>query len=142
MIWNNPPDIAAINRMLDQTLSGALGMRITGAGDAHLEGEMPVDARTIQPFGVLHGGATAALAETLGSFASHLVVDSERQFAVGIDLNITHLRAVRKGIVTGRAEPLRIGSTVHVWRVTITDSEGRHVSEARLTTLIRDISRR
>jgi 1,4-dihydroxy-2-naphthoyl-CoA hydrolase len=141
MIWKRKPDIDAINGMLEETLSSALGMSVSAIGDNYLEGRMPVDSRTIQPFGVMHGGASAALAETLGSFASHLMLDPDLQFGVGVDLNITHLRAVRSGYVVGRAEAIQIGSTIHVWRIDIRDADGRPVSAARLTVLIRDQTR-
>src|SRR5512137_177329 len=100
-IWFRTPDLAQLNAFNANTLSGYLDMQITACGDDWLEGTMPVNERTVQPFGLLHGGASVVLAETLGSHAANLCLDRSRYSAVGQEINANHLRAVRSGIVTG-----------------------------------------
>ncbi|WP_266364439.1 hotdog fold thioesterase [Tellurirhabdus rosea] len=119
------------------TLVSHLGIEFTGVGEGYLEARMPVDARTHQPFGLLHGGASVALAETLGSMASALSVENPlKQQPVGIEINANHLRAVREGWVYGRCTPIHLGRTTHVWDIRITDEQGRLVCISRLTTAI------
>jgi 1,4-dihydroxy-2-naphthoyl-CoA hydrolase len=132
-IWHRPYDIGELNEHLDDGLVGHLGIRYTAVGDDYLEGELPVDERTLQPAGILHGGATAALAETLGSTAANMCVDRERFLCVGLELNINHLRAKRNGHVIGRATPVHVGSSTQVWEIRIRDSQGKAVSISRLT---------
>lgn len=97
---------------------------------------MPVDHRTIQPYGLLHGGASVALAETLGSVAAHLSVDSSKYQAVGLEINANHVRGVRKGLVTGTATPVHIGKSTHVWAINIEDERGKLVCTSRITMAI------
>lgn len=97
---------------------GNLGINFTNIGDNFIEATMPVDERTLQPFGLLHGGASVSLAETLGSYASFLIAGDDKE-CVGVDINATHLRSVRSGSVTARATPVRLGRTLHVWDIKI-----------------------
>ena len=113
-----------------------LRIRFTAAGPDYLEAEMPVDSRVHQPLGLLHGGASAALAESVGSTASYLFIDPERQEARGIDLQINHLRAVRSGTVKARARAIHTGRSLHLWEIRITDTEDRLVAHAKLTNMI------
>jgi 1,4-dihydroxy-2-naphthoyl-CoA hydrolase len=113
-----------------------LGIRITDIGDDYLRGTMPVDARTHQPYGLLHGGASVTLAETLGSAAAMLCVDADKEVAVGLDVNANHVRGVTGGVVTGTARPIHIGRSTHVWEIRIEDEQQRLICIARLTVAI------
>lgn len=115
-----------------------LGITFTEVGDDYVKGTMPVDERTHQPFGVLHGGASVVLAETLGSTAANCCVDFERQYCVGLEVNANHLRAMREGTVTGTARPLHLGGSTQVWEIHIHDEEGRRVCASRLTMAVLD----
>lgn len=134
-IWRTPPDLAALNATARDTLAQALGMHLSEAGADFLRGTMPVDARTVQPFGLLHGGASAALAETLGSVAANLCCAPGTR-AVGLEINANHLRAVRAGTVTGTARPLHLGRATQVWEIRIEDADGRLTCISRLTCAI------
>ena len=136
MIWKFKPDLEALNQTGQNTAVSHLGIQFSAIGDDWLEAVMPVDARTKQPAGILHGGATALLAETLGSVSSVLIIDWPKQQAVGIELNISHLRSASQGMVTGRAEPIRIGRRTHVWDIRVRDEEDKLVAIARLTMAI------
>jgi 1,4-dihydroxy-2-naphthoyl-CoA hydrolase len=111
---------------------------ITEIGEHFLKGTMPVDHRTVQPMGILHGGASVALAETLGSLAASLVIDSGKKYCVGIDINANHIRAAKKGLVTGVATPLHLGTSTQVWSIEIKDEEDRLVCISRLTMAVLD----
>lgn len=114
-----------------------LGIEFTEAGEGYLEGRMPVDHRTQQPFGILHGGASVVLAESLGSTASFMVLDDPtKQRPVGLEINANHLRAVREGWVYGRCTAIHIGRSTHVWDIRIRDEQGRAVCVSRLTVAI------
>lgn len=113
-----------------------LGMEWTELGPDFLRMRMPVDARTKQPYGLLHGGASCALAETVGSVASALVVDPEKNICVGLEINANHIRGVREGYVTATARPLHLGSSTHVWEIKINDDAGKLVCASRLTVSI------
>jgi 1,4-dihydroxy-2-naphthoyl-CoA hydrolase len=115
-----------------------LGITFTEIGEDFLKGTMPVDSRTVQPMGILHGGASVALAETLGSLAANYVIDNQKKYCVGLDINANHVRSARKGLVTGTARPLHLGSTTQVWTIEITDEEDRLVCISRLTMAVLD----
>lgn len=125
-----------MNEITQNTLGESLGMKLTKLEDGYVEGTMPVDHRTHQPYGRLHGGATAALAETLGSVGSHYLVENQGKGAVGIEINANHLRGVSSGIVTGKASLLHKGGKMHVWNVDILDEQDRLAAVARLTVMI------
>ena len=109
-----------LNKITTHTMVEHLGIVITSIDENSIEAEMPVDARTHQPFGLLHGGASVALAETLGSIASHAYVNPDTHFCVGLEINANHIKSVRDGFVVGKATPLHIGKTTQVWEIRIT----------------------
>lgn len=125
-------------QMAKNTLLESLGIRFTHISEDYLEAEMPVDKRTIQPYGLLHGGASAALAETIGSYGSELKLKGLNKFPVGLELNINHLRAVKRGKVVGKGKLIKAGRSVHVWQIEIFDEEDHLVATSRLTTMILD----
>ncbi|MET0231057.1 MAG: hotdog fold thioesterase [Rhodanobacteraceae bacterium] len=135
-IWKHTADLERINSWNANSMVEHLGMQITEVGDDFLRGTMPVDARTKQPFGLLHGGASVALAESLGSLAGTLCIDANEQMAVGLDINANHVRAVTGGIVTGTARPLHIGRNTQVWEIRIEDEGGKLVCISRLTLAV------
>ncbi|MEY3397850.1 MAG: hypothetical protein RL220_444 [Bacteroidota bacterium] len=124
-------------KLRDNTLMEALGMEFTHIENGHVEARMPVDRRTHQPYGVLHGGASAALAETLGSFGSHMLVMEQGGTAYGVELNINHLKSVRHGWVTGVARILQQGKSIHVWDIDIFNEAGDRIAVSRLTVAIK-----
>lgn len=113
-----------------------LGIEWVEVGDDFIRASMPVDHRTLQPYGLLHGGASCVLAETLGSIAAAMVVDPSKFFCVGIEINANHIRSVREGRVTGIASPLHLGSSTHVWDIKIYDAREKLVCVSRLTVAI------
>jgi 1,4-dihydroxy-2-naphthoyl-CoA hydrolase len=135
-IWKVTPSLDQLNAMRSNTMIGTLDIQVTEIGDDFVRGTMPVDARTHQPYGLLHGGASVALAETLGSIASMLCSDPKTERAVGLDINANHIRAVTSGRVTGTARPLHVGRTTQVWEIRIEDEVGKLVCISRLTTAI------
>ena len=135
-IWKQPADLARINAWSANTMMETLGIRITAIGDDWLQGTMPVDHRTHQPYGLLHGGASVVLAETLGSTAAMLTLDPEKELAVGLDINANHLRGVRSGIVAGTARALHIGRTTQVWEIRIENEESSLVCISRITMAV------
>ena len=128
--------LKAVNDRSRGTMVSTLGIEITDFGDKHISGKMPVDDRTKQPFGLLHGGASAAFAETLGSIGAGSQVDLERYSVVGIELNSSHLKAVKNGWVYGKATPIRIGRTIQVWDINIKNDNDEAVCKSRLTLAV------
>lgn len=135
-IWTRQVSLADINARGVGCMIEHLGIRFTALHDDALEARMPVDARTRQPFGLLHGGASAVLAETLGSMAGYLCTQSDETL-VGLEINANHLRAVREGEVRGRCRPLHLGRTHQVWQIDIYDDADRLCCSSRLTTSVR-----
>ena len=135
-IWKQDTSLERINGWSSNTLMEALGIRITEVGEDFLRGTMPVDPRTHQPYGLLHGGASVALAETLGSTAAMLTLDAAKEITVGLDINANHVRGVRSGTVTGTARPLHVGRTTQVWEIRIENEEGALVCISRLTMAV------
>lgn len=135
-IWHQTPDLALVNGWSAHTMMETLGIRITAFGDDWLSGTMPVDQRTHQPYGLLHGGASVALAETLGSTAAMLTLDPAREMTVGLEINANHLRAVRSGLVTGTAKAVHIGRSTQVWEIRIVDPSGALSCISRLTMAV------
>lgn len=136
-IWHDPtitPD--QLNPLGKNTMGEHIGIRITEIGEDYLKGTMPVDDRTRQPYGLLHGGASVALAETLGSVASAFVVDRLKYDCVGLEINANHVRSVREGFVIGIAHPVHLGKTTHVWDIRIFDERQKLVCISRLTVAI------
>jgi 1,4-dihydroxy-2-naphthoyl-CoA hydrolase len=118
------------------TMADFLGLKWISIGDNFLEMSMPVNEKTKQPYGLLHGGASCVLAETVGSVASALVIDMNKFYCVGLEINANHVRGVREGIVKGRSTPLHLGKTTHVWDIKITDSRDQLICVSRLTVAI------
>ena len=135
MVFRAPVSIDALNALSRGTLIEHLGIVFTEAGEDWVRATMPVDPRTRQPYGLLHGGASVVLAETLGSSAGNLSC-GEGEVCVGIEINANHLRAVREGVVTGTARPLHVGSRTQVWEIRIEDERGRLVCISRLTLAV------
>lgn len=125
-----------LNDLSHKTMAELLDIRFTEVGENYIKATMPVDHRTHQPFGLLHGGASASLAETIGSVASWLCIDPETHIAVGIEINCNHLGGKKNGLVTAMAEPLHIGATTHVWDIRIRDEKEKLVCISRLTMAI------
>ncbi|HEY4559553.1 MAG TPA: hotdog fold thioesterase [Lysobacter sp.] len=127
--------IDRLNALSRDTAIVALGIEFTEIGPDFLRATMPVDARTKQPYGLLHGGASVLLAETLGSTAGNMCVPEDR-ICVGIEINANHVRGAREGVVTGTARALHIGASTHVWEIRIEDARGRLVCISRLTLAV------
>lgn len=132
-IWKTPATVKDLNARSKGTIMDTLGITFTEIGDDFVTATMPVDHRTIQPMGLLHGGASVVLAETLGSIAATLCVDTEKQFCVGVAINANHVRAVREGPVRGTTRPVHVGLTMQVWKIDIHDADGNLVAVSRLT---------
>lgn len=124
------------NQFNKNTLMEQLGIEYTEIGDDFIRATMPVDHRTHQPMGLLHGGATAALAESMGSLGSYLLVDDETKAVVGIEINANHLRSVRKGKVFAEGKLIHRGKTLHVWDIKVFDERQKQVAICRLTNMI------
>jgi 1,4-dihydroxy-2-naphthoyl-CoA hydrolase len=137
-IWFGTPSTALMRQLQSSTMAEHLGIEITTFGDDWLRGTMPVDERTRQPAGLLHGGASLALAETLGSIGAICCVDRDRYSCVGQEINANHLRAVRSGLVIGTARPFHIGVRSQVWGIEIRDERDRPVCISRLTIAVLD----
>lgn len=138
-IWNRELNLESLNRTSHHTLVEHLRIRFTAIEDEALAATMPVTSETKQPYGMLHGGASLVLAETLGSVAANLCVQ-KNQFCVGLEINGNHVRAVRDGIVTGRATPIHIGRQTQVWSVAIKDEQERLVCSSRITLMVKELN--
>ncbi len=128
--------IADISLLGKQTMIDYIGIEWKELGEDFLKATMPVDHRTKQPYGLLHGGASCVLAESIGSLASAMVVDHSRYYCVGLEINANHIRSARDGFVTGIARPLHIGSSTHVWDIKIYDGNEKLVCVSRLTVAV------
>jgi 1,4-dihydroxy-2-naphthoyl-CoA hydrolase len=127
-----------LNQWSRNTMAENIGIEFTLIGDDYLEAKMPVDHRTHQPLGLLHGGASVALAETMGSVAASLCLDTTKQFCVGLDINANHLRSVRSGFVKGITKPIHIGKKTQVWEIRITNEANEMVCISRITMAVLD----
>lgn len=137
MIWFNKDfKLDDLSHLRADTMAEQIGLEFTEVGADYLKGRMPVDHRTKQPYGLLHGGASCVLAETLGSVASAYVVDHTKFYCVGLEINANHVRGVRSGFVTGTARPLHLGGSTHVWDIKIEDERGKLVCVSRLTVMV------
>jgi 1,4-dihydroxy-2-naphthoyl-CoA hydrolase len=136
-IWfNKDLTIEQFGPLSKDTMDKFIGIEWTELGDNFLKARMPVDERTKQPYGLLHGGASCVLAETIGNFASAMVIDHSKFYCVGLEINANHVRSVREGFVTAIASPLHLGSTTHVWDIKIYDEKEKLVCVSRLTVAI------
>ncbi|EAS46490.1 hypothetical protein GB2207_06548 [gamma proteobacterium HTCC2207] len=136
-IWHNRPKLEMINgEMNSGTVVEHLGIKITEVGDDYLTGTMPADARTFQPYGVVHGGANVVLAETLGSIAGAHVIDFKTTKCLGQEVSASHLRPVSSGLVTGTARPIHLGRRSHIWEIRLEDDRGKLTCLSKLTLAI------
>ena len=120
------------------TMVEHLGIEVTELGDDFVRGTMPVDDRTKQPFGILHGGASVALAETLASYGGYLTIDPEKYHVVGVEINANHLKVARSGIVTGKCSPIKRGRSTQVWQTEITNENNELICVSRITLMVLD----
>lgn len=136
-IWfNKSVTLDDIKHFGKDTMATHLGMQWVEIGEDYLKLSMPVNEKTRQPYGILHGGASCALAETVGSVASALVIDRDKNICVGLEINANHVRAAKDGTVTGHCTPLHLGKSTHVWDIKITDEENKLTCISRLTVAI------
>ncbi|WP_413692717.1 hotdog fold thioesterase [Psychromonas sp. KJ10-2] len=136
-IWKKSTDLRRLNALSENTIIALLGIQYTEIGNNYLQATMPVDERTHQPHGLLHGGASVVLAETIGSVAANLVVGDDK-VCVGLEVNANHLRSVKKGVVTGTATALHIGYSTQVWQIQICNERQQLVCTSRLTVAVID----
>ncbi len=134
-IWKKEFEISELNHFCKETASDTLGIEFIGKGDDFISATMPVDKRTTQPFGILHGGASVVLAETLGSVASHMALD-DSELSVGLEIKANHLKSANKGKVTGIVKPVHLGRTTHVWDISIENEQGQLICVSRLTMVV------
>lgn len=137
MIWKVKPSLEILNQSSKNTMVEHLEISFSAIGDDYLEATMPVSHKTVQPFRILHGGASVALAETLGSVASNIISSVDGNQVVGLEINANHLKSAVEGqTVTGRVEPIRIGRRVHVWQINIKDESDNLLCTSRLTVVV------
>jgi 1,4-dihydroxy-2-naphthoyl-CoA hydrolase len=135
-IWRSLQSIDELNGNRDGTLIANLGILFTEIGEDFVRGTMPVDVRTVQPYGLLHGGASVALAETLGSMGAAMCVDADEYQVVGQEINANHVRAARSGLVTGTARAVHLGGRTHVWSIEIVNEAQKLVCISRITMAV------
>lgn len=135
-IWKTPIDMKSIAETRKDTLVELMGIEFTDYGDNFLKGRMPVDKRSHQPYGIMHGGASCVLAETLGSIAGNHCIDYTKEYCVGLDINTSHIRSIKSGYVYGTAKPIHLGKMTQVWEVRIEDEQNRLISLTRLTLAV------
>ncbi len=135
-IWTTTPSVEMLDTLHVDTAVAHLGIEFTGVGDDWISARMPVDARTSQPYGILHGGASVVLAETLGSCGAMGCLDAKTQICVGQEVNANHLRAASSGWITGTARPVHLGRTSQVWTIELRDEQARLTCISRLTMAV------
>ena len=136
MIWSRSTTADALNKRGEGSLSDHLGIHFTEVGDDFLKATMPVNSHTRQPMGIMHGGASCVLAETLGSVAANCCVDFDKHYCVGLDINTNHLRSIKEGTVFAKAIPFHIGRSTQVWSIEITNNDNKLISISRLTMAV------
>ena len=139
MIWKIRPDAELLNQNASSNISGHLGIEVTDIGDDIITARMPVDHRTHQPYGMLHGGASCVLAETLGSVASTYCVDLTKEMAVGLEINANHIRSIKSGYVYGTVRPIHIGRSTQVWDIKIVNEAQQTICVSRLTVAVKTL---
>lgn len=135
-IWQSEIDVSIVNERSTKTMSDYLDIEFIEVGDDYLVARMPVSQRVKQPAGIMHGGASCVLAETIGSTAANFCIDRKQFYCVGLDINTNHIRVMRDGYVIGTAKPFHLGKTTQVWGIEIRNEEGRLVSVNRLTMAV------
>ena len=139
MIWFNDYSLETLRNFRGANMGDHIGFEFTEVGPDYLEGKLPVDERTTQPFGILHGGASCVLSESLGSVAAWMTIDPDQYRAVGLEINCNHIRAVTEGYVIGHCSPMHVGRRTQVWQTDITEeATGKRVAVSRLTVAIID----
>ncbi|TSA50172.1 MAG: hotdog fold thioesterase [Sphingobacteriales bacterium] len=138
MIWFKPVDLKQLNDLHKNTMQEFVGIEFIEVGDDYIKAKMPVNERTKQPLGLLHGGANVVLAESLGSIASLLCLNTDEKTCVGLEINANHIRAVREGFVHGITKPIHIGRTTMIWEIKIYDDAGKLTCISRITNAILD----
>lgn len=137
-IFNSSLSLEALTKMSSHTMVEHLGIQFTAIGEDYIEAKMPVDHRTHQPLGLLHGGASVALAETLGSVAATYCVDFSVQYCVGLEINANHIKSVKDGFVYGTARPIHVGKKTQVWEIEIVNDKKELVCVSRITLAVID----
>tara|TARA_B100000809_G_scaffold166521_1_gene163792 strand:+ start:2616 stop:3035 length:420 start_codon:yes stop_codon:yes gene_type:complete len=137
-MFNPAVTIEMLNVKFNINMTKFLGIEYTEIGSNFISAKMPVDKRTQQPFGILHGGASVVLAESLGSLASNIIVDQEKQYCVGLDINANHIKGMKEGFVYGKATAVHIGKRTHIWQIEITNDKNELVCTSRLTIAVID----
>lgn len=135
VIWKKKSSLEEINRFNKESIVGYLGIEVIEQGKNYLKATMPVDNRTIQPFGILHGGASVVLAETLGSLASYMTMD-DNHYSVGMEIKANHLKSVRHGLVTGKVEPVFFGKKTQIWDISIKNEQEQLTCVSRLSLIV------
>jgi 1,4-dihydroxy-2-naphthoyl-CoA hydrolase len=139
-IWMYQASVEDLTKLCENTMISFIGIEFIEIGENYIRAKMPVDHRTHQPDGLLHGGASVVLAETLGSIASNLCIDRKHKVCVGLDINANHVRAARSGYVIGTANPIHLGVSTHIWEIKITNEQKSLICIARLTMAVLDRS--
>ncbi len=137
-MFNTNITVDKLNKMNANTLMEQLGIEFVEIGDDYIKAKMPVDHRTHQPYGLLHGGASVSLAETMGSVASVCMLDLSKQYCVGLEINANHLKGVRSGVVIGTVKPIHTGKSTHVWEISIRNEQDDLVCISRITMAVLD----
>lgn len=135
-IWFKPITLELINARGKETMVEHLGIELIEIGENYLRARMPVDHRTKQPIGIMHGGASCVLAESVGSIAANYCVDLDKFYCVGLDINTNHIRPIREGFVIGAAKPIHLGQKTQVWGINISDEQDKLISVTRLTMMV------
>ncbi|KJH82761.1 MULTISPECIES: hotdog fold thioesterase [Pseudomonadaceae] len=135
-IWHRLPELEQLNANSQNTIAELLDIRFEAVGDDSLTASMVVDSRTHQPYGLLHGGASVVLAETVGSVASYQCIDPSRYYCVGLEVNANHIRALRSGRVTAVCRPIHLGRSSHVWDIRLSGDDGKPSCVSRLTVAV------
>ncbi len=135
-IWKEQASVESMNHRNKGTMMEHLNIEFTEVGDDYVKGKMMVNEKTRQPVGIMHGGASCVLAESLGSTAANYCVDQEKNYCVGLSIHTNHIRSIREGWVIGTATPVHLGRSTHVWNIDIVDEEKRLVSSTRLTMAV------
>jgi 1,4-dihydroxy-2-naphthoyl-CoA hydrolase len=136
-IWHRKPCLSQIKKMCESTIDAHLDIEIFDVGDSFLSGKIPVNSKTTQPFGIIHGGANVVLAESLGSIASAHVINSETEICFGQEVNASHIRPVSSGFVTGTASPIHLGKRSHIWQIELKNDENKLCCFVKLTMAIK-----
>mgnify|MGYP000576393241 CR=1 FL=1 len=137
-IFNPGVTLESLNKLSANTMVSHLGIEFTSIGNDFIEAKMPVDIRTLQPLGLLHGGASVTLAETLGSVAATCCIDRDTQYCVGLDINANHIKSAKSGYVFGTTKPIHIGKRTHVWEIRIVNEQRELICISRITMAVID----